>query len=143
MREFVTAVNEAYPAEQEVDEGNTFILDGKELRYYAPAEGQYMVFMASTSRHASNNEQVAGVVNFFIGLFDDESQTYLTERLMDRKDPFGIDMINQILDAMVEEWTGRPTKSPTASSRSPKTGGRKSTRPIQALTSSENRSTGS
>jgi hypothetical protein len=142
MREFVTAVREAYDPD-DVDQGQTLLLDGKELTYYKPVEGQYMMFMASTSQHASQNERVAAVVNFFVGLFDKESQTHLAERLMDRDDPFGIDKINEIMDAMTEEWAGRPTQPSTVSSRSPKTGGRKSTPTTRNLTSSENLSTGS
>lgn len=142
MREFVTAVREAHEP-TEVDKGETLVLDGKELRYYKPVEGQYMMFMAMTGRHSTNNDQVAAVVNFFMGLFDKESQDYLVDRLMNREDPFGIEMINEILDEMTEEWAGRPTQPSTASSRSRKNGGRKSTQPTLRSTSSENLSTGS
>lgn len=141
MREFVTAVQEAY--EGEVDEGQVLKLDGRELTYYKPAEGQYMVFMASTTRRSSQQEQIAAVVNFFVELFDKESQAHLVERLLDREDPFGIEQINDILDALAEEWSGRPTQPSTASTRSQRTGGRKSTRPTPKLTSSDNLSTGS
>lgn len=141
MREFVTAVNEAY--EDDVEEGQTLVLDGRDLTYYKPAEGQYMVFMASTSRHSPQNEQIAAVVNFFVELFDKDSQVYLVERLLDRDDPFGIDQINEILDALAEEWSGRPTHPSTGSAPSQKTGGRKSTPPTRKLTSSASPSIGS
>ncbi len=141
MREFVTAVQEAY--EGEADEGQTMKLDGRELTYYKPAEGQFMVFMASTSRHSSTQEQIAAVVNFFVELFDKDSQAHLVERLLDREDPFGIEQINNILDALAEDWSGRPTQPSTASTRSRKSGGRKSTPSTPQLISSDSQSTGS
>jgi hypothetical protein len=141
MREFVTAVNEAF--EEEPDEGQVLKLDGQELRYYKPAEGQYMVFMASTGRHSSTQEQIAAVTNFFVELFDKESQDYLVNRLLDRDDPFGIEKINEIMDAMAEDWTGRPTPPSSASTRSQRNGGRKSTPRTQKSTSSVSPSTGS
>lgn len=142
MREFVTAVNEAYEPD-DADKGEKLVLDGRELTYYKPVEGQYMVFMASTGRHASQNDTVAAVVNFFVELFDKDSQSYLVARLLDRDDPFGIEQINEMLDAMAEDWTGRPTKPSTASSRSQRNGGRKSTPSTRKLTSSDSLSTGS
>jgi hypothetical protein len=141
MREFVTAVNEAY--EEEPDEGQTLKLDGRELRYYKPAEGQYMVFMASTGRHSSTQEQIAAVTNFFVELFDKESQEYLVNRLLDRDDPFGIETINKIMDAMSEDWSGRPTQSPSDFLPSQKNGGRKSTPRTRKSTSSASPSTDS
>jgi hypothetical protein len=142
MREFVTAVSEEF-SEVEADKGEVITLDGEELRYYRPAEGQYMVFMASTGRHSTTQDQIAAVTNFFVDLFDKESQAYLVGRLLDRDDPFGIETINKIMDAMAEEWGGRPTKSSTGSTSSRRTGGRKSTAPTRTSTSSASPSTDS
>ena len=138
MREFVTAVDEAFEAD---DEGYTLKLDGRELRYFKPAEGHYMVFMASTGRHSTQQDQVAAVTNFFVELFDEDSQQYLVERLLSRTDPFGIENINEIMDAMVEDWFGRPTQPSTGSTQSRKNGGRKSTPRTQKSTSSDSPST--
>jgi hypothetical protein len=139
MREFVTAVDEANEPD-EVDEGNYLTLDGQKLRYYRPTEGQYMVFAAETNRHANNQQTIAAVVNFFVELFDEEGQQHLIARLLDRNDRFGIETINEILDAMAEEWAGRPTQPSTGSSLSRSNGGRKSSPRTTKKTSSASRS---
>lgn len=141
MREFVTAVEDAF--EEEPDEGTFIKLDGREMRYYRPTDGQIAMFMSANGRHASGSDRVAGVVDFFMGLFDADDQGHLSDRLMDRTDPFGVKKVEEILESMLEEWSGRPTKSSSGSTRSQTSGGRKSTRRTPALISSGSPSTGS
>lgn len=104
------------------------------LTCYPPEEGQLAVFMATTSKHAGMQEQIAGVLNFFVSLLDEPDHVYVVNRMLDRKDPFGAIHIQKIVAALVTEWSGRPTGSPSGSARSQKPGGRKSTRPTPALT---------
>lgn len=140
MREFVTAAKKAH---EEPDEGVTITLDGREMVYYQPTDGQLMMFMASSGRHTSTTDAVAGLVDFFMGLFDEPDQIYMSNRLMQRSDPFGHEMIEEMLEAMIEEWTGRPFKLRSDSAPSPTATGRKSTRRTPASTSSASRSTAS
>jgi hypothetical protein len=147
MREFVTAVRDAY----EVDEGEEFLVHGAEcdkskaqspgeqeaaecteancqtVRHYRPTEGQIAVYVASTGRHASASDRTAAVINFFVELFDKPSQAYLIERLLDRDDPFGLPEVEEMIEALTEGWSGRPTQPSAASTPSRRNGGRKST----------------
>jgi len=132
MREFVTAVEQAH--EDEDEGGSTLVLDGRELRYYQPTDGQFAIYMASTGRHASQTDRIAATVNFFIELFDKNDQVHLSDRLLDRDDPFGVPMMEEIMGEMVQEWTGRPTVPSSGSTPSRKSGGRKSTRRTPAST---------
>lgn len=136
MREFITAAKEASETEDEKAAGTTFLVDGFECRCFKPKDGQLAVLMATTGRHSSNEESIAGYINFFVAVLDDESQSYIISRLLDRKDEFGIDQVQSIMEWMIEDWSGRPTQSPSVSTASPPSVGRKSTRPTQALTSS-------
>src|SRR5262245_10270535 len=139
MKEFTTAVREAKPD----DEQMTFTVDGRECTCYKPDAGQMAVLLATISRQNSWSQQVAGVINFFVEVLDQDSHAYLVGRLLDRTDPFGIDEVQDIIEWMVEEWTGRPTPSPSGSTPSRQNGGQRSTQPTHRLTSSTHPLTGS
>lgn len=99
-----------------------------------PGGGQIAAFMATAASFNSVTDNVGGTITFLTSLFDDDDRRYIINRLFDRKDPFGPDEIQAIISGLMEEWTGRPTGSPSGSARSQKPGGRKSTRPTPALT---------
>lgn len=134
MKEFITAANEG-PEDADDDGAMEFNVDGVLCKCYKPGDGQLAVLMASTGRHTSEQEQIAGVINFFVAVLDDQSHNYLVNKMLDRTDPFGIAQVQDIMTWMVEEWTARPTKSPSGSTTSPPSGGRKSTQRTPALTS--------
>lgn len=133
-KEFITAVEETF--DPEVDQGAELTLDGRELRYFRPTDGQIAIYMASSSKHSTVNDKVAATINFFMGLFEEDDQSWLAGRLMDRDDAFGVTMVQTLLNSMLEDWSGRPTKSSGGSTQSRKSAGRKSTAPTRALTSS-------
>lgn len=116
MKEFTTAVKEV--TETEDDKALHFAVDGKELKCYRPNDGQLAMLMASVGRHASQTQQVAGIIDFFVAVMDDESHSYLVDRLLDREDTFGLQEVESIMMWMVEEWTGRPTQRPSVSTQS-------------------------
>jgi hypothetical protein len=107
-KEFVTAVREVVEGEEAglID----FTVDGRKMIAHRPGDGQLAVLMAMTSRHSKDVEQIAGIINFFVDVLDDHDHHYIVDRLMDRKDPFGVEEVTAILEYMVEEWTARPTK---------------------------------
>jgi len=133
MREFKTAVDDKQTDPEE--EGTEFAVDGVLCTAYRPKDGQLAMLMASTGRHTTSSEQIAGVINFFVNVLDDDSQQYIVGRLLDRTDKFGIDEVQEIMEWLIEEWSARPTKSPSDSRTSRQTGGRKSTGRTPQLTS--------
>jgi len=134
MKEFQTAVKAV--TEPVEDTAMQFSIDGRELVCYPPEPAQLAVLMAAVGRHASLQTKVAGVIDFFVEVMDEESHAYIRERLLDRTDPFGLEEVEEIMSWMIEEWSGRPTESPSVSTRSQRSGGRKSTRPTTKSTSS-------
>lgn len=139
--EFTTAISDAY--DEEADQQQTFTLDGEEFGYYQPTDGQIMMFLASLGKRSTISDNVAGLVDFFFGMFDDEDQIVFSRRLMDRKDPFDHRVITEIMETMMEDWTGRPTKLSSASPQSRRSGGQKSTPRTRKSTSSVSQSTDS
>lgn len=141
MREFETALKAV--TDTDTDDGMEFAVDGEVLHCYRPSDGQLAVLMASVSRSQSTANQIAGIINFFVEVLDDDSHAYLVGRLLDRRDPFGLQEVQAIMEWMIEEWTGRPTSSPSASTPSRRSGGRRSTRSLSTSTSSDSAQTGS
>lgn len=142
MREFNTAVKEVTEPEEQ-EQGMPFAVDGVMCRAFRPSDGQLAVLMASTGRHSSTQEQIAGLINFFVAVLDEDSHTYIVNKLLDRKDPFGLEKVQEIMEWMVEEWSGRPTQQPSASTPSPPSAGQNSTPPTPQSISSASVPTGS
>lgn len=126
MKEFVTSAREAV-ADEDNEDLVIFKLDDQEVHAYAPTPGQLAMMYAAVSDHAKDDKRIAGVVDFFFGLIDEESQRVLSARLMDRNDPFELDQLTEIMGWLVEQWAARPTRSSSVSSPSPPPTGRKST----------------
>lgn len=157
MKQFIVAVEEAFePEETEEVKGSVIeLLDRRKnadgevtekvvpIRFFRPREGQVALLMAQTGRHASNDLKVSAVINFFTGVLDDPSYQYVTSRLMDQKDEFGLTHIEGLLQLMMEEWSGNPTQSSSGSTESPNSDGQNSTPTTPTLISSGSPSTGS
>ena len=124
MREFVTA---AKAADEEQPVPIEFQVDGHPMRAYPPTEGQIAVVMASLTDYTSDADKMAAIINFFVGVLDDDSHVTLVRRLMDRNDPFGFVELNEIMEWLMSEWSARPTKQPSDFTPSRQSAGRKST----------------
>jgi hypothetical protein len=100
-----------------------------------PSSGQVAFLMARQSQHVGVQDRVAALLNFFDSALEDETQSYISNRLLDPQDPFGLDEIQEILGFLMEEWSSRPTRSSTASIPPPPPTGPYSTPPTPASTS--------
>ena len=128
----------------ERDPDTDAVLNRVECHAYQPAEGQILVMIADVmGRRSSMTDKVAGIIDFFTDVLDDESKDYIVGRLLDRHDPFGVADIQPIVNYLVEEWGGRPTVQPTDYLPSRKPGGQSSTRRTSKSTSSGSRRTAS
>lgn len=132
VKEFITAVEQSEQVEDEAD--LIFVIDGQEMRAYKPTEGQFALLMMAMGRHASANDQFAGVIDFFINVLDEPSQRYVINRMMSRTEIIPMEKIVEVMEWMVEEWGGRPFQKPSVSTSSRRNGGRKSTATTTAST---------
>lgn len=133
MKEFNSAA-EAVVNETEAPDGLKFKIDGVECTAHHPQPGQLAILMASTGRRASEADMIAGIINFFASTLDKSSYRYVEDRLLDYEDPFGLEQVQDILEWLVEEWTGRPIKLPSGSTPSPGSTGDVSTEPAPVST---------
>lgn len=150
MREFTTAAKA--PIEDDIieftmrrnpDADPEYVPDAKVLNAYRPGEGQLAVLMASLGKGASDLDGVAGPLNFLDSLLDDEGRKYFLDRMLDPKDPFGPVECEQVMEGLIEEWGGRPTRPSSGSTASQPTDGQNSTLTTQQSTSSGSLLTGS
>jgi hypothetical protein len=142
MLEFTTAVREI--EDDEVEDVIEYDLDGVLMTAHRPTGGQFAMLMAMTTKYSSDQEATAGLITMFVNIHDEEGQSHVANRLFDRKDPFDIEDVDRILKALIEDWSARPTVSPSDSASSPPSTGPKSTRTTPARrTSSTSRRTAS
>lgn len=140
MLEFTTAVKET---EVEDADAIEFAIDEVLCTAYRPSGGQFGMLMAMTTQYSTDNEAVAGLIQLFLNLLDEDSQSYVVKRLFDRKDSFDIEDVDRILRGLMEEWAARPIEPPSDSASSPPSTGQKSTPRTPARTSSGSRRTAS
>ena len=133
IREFVTAVAEEIE-NAEVDKGTEFDLvrkgrddEGNEIEVerrsliaYRPKDGQVAMLMARMGRHSSTQDKMAGIIDFFVEVLGREDHEYVVNRLLDREDPFGFGEVTDVMEYLMEEWAGRPTKPSRGSTPSRK-----------------------
>lgn len=102
----------------------TFHIDDDEVTAHPPTEGQLALVMASMSDEGSPT-MVSEVLSFFFGMFDEGDAAVLRERM--RKGTLPMDSVSEIIEALIEEWSKRPTKSPSDSTPSRRRTGKSST----------------
>lgn len=134
MKEFSTAIRDAV---EDPEAPMEFKIDGQVVKAFRPTDGQIAMLMAALGRHTTESTKIAGVIDFFVYTLDDESYNYVVNRLLSRDDQLQLDQIQEVIEWMIEEWSGRPTQPASASTRSRTNGGPKSSRTTSKSTSSE------
>lgn len=127
MREFTTAARKSAPTFIEDAQPIEFVIDGETFTAYPPSPGQMAMLIAAQADSRDVSESMAAIIDFLDGILDEDAQAMYRKRLMDRNDPFDFDTVNEIVEGLVEEWSARPTKSPSVSSSSRRTAGSRST----------------
>lgn len=128
VKEFVTAAKATEGEETGVLGSDLVVtVDGREILFFAPTEGQLALFMAGASDSTSQVGSIASTINFFFSLLDDENVRYFKVRLFDRRDPFSAVDVVDIVEYLVGEWSARPTKQPSDYMPSQSSTGQRST----------------
>jgi len=107
------------PIKFQVDE-DTFVAT-------APTQTQFAIFLSTQAERREWTERIAGVVDFFDGLLDEDSRRVFRRRLLDRDDHLDFAMVDEIMEDLMTEWLDRPTMPGSDSSSSVKPIGRSST----------------
>lgn len=144
MREFLTS------AEAAGDDGDDFgkdveiKIDDRVVKIMPVNEGALAMLLASDA--APLHQKISANLNFFFSILrDGRDVDYFKSRLYDRVDSFGTDTVVDIVEAVLEEWSGDPTQSSSDSTGSPDSTGATSTEsaPRKASTRSSSRRTAS
>ena len=91
-----------------------------------PTPAQFALFITTQSENADTATSIAGVIDFFNGMLDDEDRMLFRRRLLNRKDPLDLETVLEVIEWLAEEWYGRPTGSSSASTPSRKQVGTRS-----------------
>lgn len=116
MKEFLAAAEEVV----EIDDWIEFKYHGTLCRAVrVPGDGQIAFLMANSADRIEATKKIGALLNFFDSVLDDDTHAYVSNRLLDQKDKFGIENIQEILAYLMEEWSGRPTQRPSGSTSLP------------------------
>jgi hypothetical protein len=97
------------------------------LTAYPPTPAQ---FAYHVREQATNDlgRSIASVINFFDGMLDKDDRDLFARRLLDAEDEqVDLDAVNDIISALIEEWTANPTEPSSPSTSSPSSDGKSST----------------
>lgn len=153
MKEFKTAAKRKVTSDNEtitfpVHEVMYETVDGQEVEKIVhtqqcvsnrPSEGQLVLLMAAeASETRSQESRMAGLIDFALAIFDEPTRRYFGGRLLNPEDGFEFAELMDIVQAVVEEWSNRPTKPSSDSTSSQVSTGGSSTdgSPAKELASS-------
>jgi hypothetical protein len=142
MREFTTARERT----EEPDGQIVFKLDGKELTAQKPKPAVFAYLTAASARGTSEADKIKAVLDFIEAVLlnndpsaeraGQTSRAHFRNRLLDPDDSLEIEDAVDLLQYLGEQWSGRPTSSPSGSSSGRRTSGRSSTAGARAKASS-------
>jgi hypothetical protein len=137
LREFTTAATRGKSGVTN-DVDIEFKLDDDVLTAHPPTSGQVALFVQHS--RGGGISTVTGLFEFFSDILDDTDWKIVEDKLRDGMD---VEILADISNYLIGEWSGRPTKPSSASTRTRNGTGPKSTvkRPVAARTTSRSRST--
>lgn len=127
----------------------TYPVDGRDVTFLKPDLNQVVLATALIETATSDVNAAATLVNIFFGLvkddetyvgldgeeidedsdlpehyrFNDYTRRWLQSKMMNHRDPFGVEVIAEIMRALIEEWSANPTQGSSSSSPSRKPAG--------------------
>lgn len=121
VRHFDTAARTAKPAVKNAVPLE-FTVDDRQMTAQPPTSGQLALFM--TANRKGGVASIQALFTLLAHLLGDEDYAYLEEKLEEGMDVL---LLTEMIQWMIEEWSGNDTKSSSASSASRKSTGRTST----------------
>ena len=116
MKSFSTAATAtAHEKDLPIGPDAQFEYGGREVTAHSPTAPQLALFLAAFGDTADMGSRVVDTLNFFNSRFSREDAAYFKRRLNDPDDPYDFAKMSEILSWLIEEWSGRPTISPSES----------------------------
>jgi hypothetical protein len=137
MREFTTAASRGKAGVTNAVDIE-FMLDDEVLMAHPPTSGQVALFI----QHGRGGgiSSITSLFEFFSDVLEDKDWKIVEDKLRDGMD---VELLAEISNYLIGEWSGRPTKPSSASTPTRNGTGQKSTakRPAAMRTTSRSRST--
>jgi hypothetical protein len=132
VREFKTAAKTASSEMLTNPVPAKVAIDGTEVEIQAPTSGQLAYLLAMQADSVAPPEQMASVFDFLKALMDPEDYDWLTGLL--KSGDMSMELLMEVIEYLVEEWTTVPTTPAPVSSSRPRSSGTRSTakRPSKA-----------
>lgn len=122
----------------------TYPVDGRDVTFLMPDLNQIVLSTALIESATSDIKAGATLINIFFGLvkddeievdlngeeidddsdlpehyrFNDYTRRWLQAKMMNHRDPFGVEVIAEIMRSLIEEWSANPTQGSSSSSPS-------------------------
>jgi hypothetical protein len=128
MKSFSTAARAtAHEKDLPIGPDVEFEYDERKVVATAPTGAQLALFLSAFGDTADMGTRVVDTLNFFTSRFSRDDAGYFKRRLNDPNDSFDFADLAEVLSWLVEEWSGRPTISPSDSASWPTPTGNGST----------------
>jgi len=132
MKSFSTAAKAAgHEKDLPIGPDVQFEHDGRTVVAKSPTAPQLAIFLSAFGDTAEMGTRVVDTLNFYSSRFSREDGAYFKRRLNDPDDAFDFADMSEILAWLIEEWSGRPTTSPSDSVSWPTPTGNGSTAGLQ------------
>ena len=106
------------PADEPVeDDVVEFTVDGQRLIAVRPDREAWGLLIAMLAKSATMADRAHSLQTFAAHVLDEPSYLYLQTRMLTRGDNFGIEMLAQIIDKLIQIWTPEQTPSNRADRR--------------------------
>lgn len=89
----------------------------REVTVHSPGSGALAYLSMAIAGAGGDMVQLGQSINFIMSIFEDEDARYVRGLLLDRKSGFDAEDLLDFAIYIVEEWSDRPTKPSTGSSR--------------------------
>jgi hypothetical protein len=141
VKEFALALEREMNDDEE-EELLPFKIQGDDTQLYAmtPTEADIALVAGAMSQYAEDGEKAVAILDLFWSLMDPPTARHLRRRLRDRSDRFQLADVMNVLEWIVEERTGRPTKPSSGSTASQPSTGARSTANSRRKASTRSRS---
>ena len=120
MKNFDTAARRGASAVDNAVEV-AFQIDGEELIAYPPTSGQMVLLLTAVDGGIGS---IQAMFDFLGAVLDDDGVELIKDKLQEGMD---LAIVTEIVQYLIEEWSGRPTESSSDSPASRKSTGQRST----------------
>lgn len=117
------------------------VLNGQSHTAYEPTEGQVVLVVDAIANDSlSEGERISGLMNFLRGILDEEGFRHLKQIVADPNTKDSLTLLMDIVESIVEHFSGDPTTPSRGSSRSQESTGASSTASSRPVASTRSRS---